>query len=403
MKKFQISLLLITFITNLNAQDYFKQAYNAYFNADFKNAEELYTKYLENNPNGFSAYYNRGLALFYQEKYGNAKKDFKRSIELCPKDKVDFIGDAQKKLEETEKLIAFKTSIKYSKDESGNKIEPKFTHRNPKKVISDVGEKPKSSSIKKYPTKIYNNGKLGDDRKLGRQLLRIVQKRECTPEIVEELLNSGADVNVKGRMISNTSLIYAIERQSATIVKMLIDAGANVNYKVKYATRKSVLHIAVDKQDPTKVKMLIDAGADINVKENFGVTPLLLASDKKNTTIVQLLLDAGADANLKDAYDNTPLHKAIYQNETMVKMLLDAGANINTAKDFSGATPLLYASRDLNASMVKLLLEAGADVNAKLKIQNDSGFGYSYWSSLDLAKYNEKNEVVDILLQYGAE
>jgi ankyrin repeat protein len=264
------------------------------------------------------------------------------------------------------------------------------------------GQSSISSTIKEHPTKVYNNGKLGDNAKLGRRLLRIVQKRECTTEIVEGLLNNGADVNVKERLTSDTPLIYAIERQPANIVKMLIDAGANVNYRVKYATRQSVLHIAVSQQDAAKVKMLIDAGADVNVQENFEVTPLLIASGNKNTTITKLLLDGGADANLKDHYGNTPLHKAIYQNESMIKVLLDAGADINAAKDFSGATPLHYAARDLDVTIVGILINAGADVNAKFKIQNDSGFGYSYWTPLDLAKYNEKQDVVALLSRYGA-
>ena len=111
MKKIQICLLVITFITNLNAQDYFTQAYNAYFNADLKKAEELYTKYLGNYPNGFSAYYNRGLALFYQEKYGKAKKDFEQSIKLCPNGNTNYISDAQKKIKEINNIFTIEANL----------------------------------------------------------------------------------------------------------------------------------------------------------------------------------------------------------------------------------------------------------------------------------------------------
>ena len=54
------------------------------------------------------------------------------------------------------------------------------------------------------------------------------------------------------------------------------------------------------------VKLLIDAGADVNAKNNDGKTPLHII--KKSETIAQMLIDAGADVNAKNKKGYTPLH-----------------------------------------------------------------------------------------------
>ena len=51
-------------------------------------------------------------------------------------------------------------------------------------------------------------------------------------------------------------------------------------------------------------------------------------------------------------------------NLELVKYLVEHGADIN-AKDKSGNTALMIASKDMNLEMVKYLVEHGADVNAK--------------------------------------
>ena len=54
------------------------------------------------------------------------------------------------------------------------------------------------------------------------------------------------------------------------------------------------------------VTKLIYEGADVNIKDEYGVTPLMIASMCKYEDKVNELLKAGADVNSKDKYGGTP-------------------------------------------------------------------------------------------------
>src|SRR5207247_6043837 len=54
---------------------------------------------------------------------------------------------------------------------------------------------------------------------------------------------------------------------------------------------------AVHKGRFAVVRILVEAGADVNAKSADGVTALMLATGEPQTDIVRALLDAGADAS----------------------------------------------------------------------------------------------------------
>jgi ankyrin repeat protein len=81
---------------------------------------------------------------------------------------------------------------------------------------------------------------------------------------------------VNGRFSCNESsaLMFACESNheiNIEIVKLLLDAGADVNYR--NANFKTVLMFA---QVDRIVKMLVDAGADVNAKNKKGDSLLML-------------------------------------------------------------------------------------------------------------------------------
>lgn len=54
------------------------------------------------------------------------------------------------------------------------------------------------------------------------------------------------------------------------------------------------------------VKLLIEAGADVNAQTNEGDVPLLVAINHNSNRISKFLIKAGADVNIKNNYGNSP-------------------------------------------------------------------------------------------------
>lgn len=98
-----------------------------------------------------------------------------------------------------------------------------------------------------------------------------------------------------------TALLEACEKGSTEIVQLLINAGADVN--VSYSFHKlTPLTIAADKNSERIMKILLDAGAQPNL--NAGeysafpahrlVTPLMWAAYRGSSRLARLLLRRGA-------------------------------------------------------------------------------------------------------------
>ena len=86
---------------------------------------------------------------------------------------------------------------------------------------------------------------------------------------IKKLIEDGVDVNAEVSDIGMKALIVAACGGYIKIIKLLLDAGADVNAKDNFGW--TALHCV---REVDIAKLLIKAGADINAKNNFGVTPL---------------------------------------------------------------------------------------------------------------------------------
>jgi len=77
------------------------------------------------------------------------------------------------------------------------------------------------------------------------------------------------------------------------IVQALLEAGADVNAKDTYG-ETALLEAVVSWRSHDFVKALLEAGADLNAMDNDDKTALMLADEHGHTEIVQLLKEAGA-------------------------------------------------------------------------------------------------------------
>jgi ankyrin repeat protein len=117
-----------------------------------------------------------------------------------------------------------------------------------------------------------------------------------------------------------------------------------------------------------KIEVMLESGlVDVRAKNNWGWTPLHLASYWNHPEIAKLLIELGVDVNSENNDGRTPLHLAAGHNHPEIaKLLLDRGADLE-AKDEVGWTPLHQASHWNSIETAKLLLERGADLEAKDK------------------------------------
>ena len=132
--------------------------------------------------------------------------------------------------------------------------------------------------------------------------------------------------------------MVAIERKSPELAKVLIEAGADVNFKDQEVL-DSCLHRAVALQQKEIVQMLVKAGADVNAQNIFRETPLFKATVEPkgiNLEIAEVLVLAKADTSaLVTENGQSLLHVAVMRNETLsgsLRFLLRKGADELTAK-----------------------------------------------------------------------
>ncbi|GMH40012.1 hypothetical protein BSKO_07916 [Bryopsis sp. KO-2023] len=137
--------------------------------------------------------------------------------------------------------------------------------------------------------------------------------------------------------LGGTSLHLAVELQNLPMVKLLVNAGANIN--ARSPSLATPLHVAAVTSVPI-LSYLLKKGAGLSVQDSLGDTPLHYAVINSNLEATKILLKAGADPNIRDDGFFTPLHEAAFAGgEKIVKILIEAGADPK-AVSTDGLTPL---------------------------------------------------------------
>ncbi|MCY3897528.1 MAG: ankyrin repeat domain-containing protein [Caldilineaceae bacterium] len=201
--------------------------------------------------------------------------------------------------------------------------------------------------------------------------------------------------------IGGKALFTAIGSDNAVMVRLMVEAGADVNAAEGFGGN-TPLHEAVENGNAEIVQILVDAGADIEAEGFMGRTPLGLAAEEGATEIMQILLGQGADNGTPEGEDkqspaigSEALFTAIKKGDVeTVRLLVEAGADVNAAEGFGGNTPLHEAVEEGNAEIVQILVDAGADIEAE---------GFMGQTPLGLAAEEGASEIMQILLGQGAD
>ncbi len=236
----------------------------------------------------------------------------------------------------------------------------------------------------------------------------------------------------------NTPLILAAGQGSLEAVKVLIDAGANVND----ANSLGITPLIASATEPEKVKLLLAKGADAKAKSQIDQNALIIAAGSPRATeSVRMLIAAGVPVNARGARGTTALLSAVGAScaESNARLLMTAGAdvtatdgagfgaahgvascsidlirefiakgaNVNATNKFGGEvkkglialrdlTPLMLASAHREPAMVKLLLDSGAKIDAQ-DCRKMTALHFAVSSE------DQKPETVKLLLAKGAD
>ncbi|CAM9446176.1 unnamed protein product, partial [Ectocarpus sp. 12 AP-2014] len=85
-------------------------------------------------------------------------------------------------------------------------------------------------------------------------------------------------------------------------VRVLLEAGADVNATTTNGDCSTLLHLAVDRRMAPigTIRALLEGGSTVNVRNELNETPLHTACKNSSVTGVELLLRCGADEELTD-------------------------------------------------------------------------------------------------------
>lgn len=214
-------------------------------------------------------------------------------------------------------------------------------------------------------------------------------------EIVELLIKSGADINIKDND-GNTPLLLSAKEANFGAMKILLKAGAKTDIKNK---ENKTLFDYLDTEEGFKTVKEAGLGGKVP-KKAFNDAFVKIVEEYRNRyrydkDELSRIIAAGADVN-------TPVdgkNALIYILDTnpgkydFFKQLINAGFNVN-AKDVDGAGVLAFAVyRRAEPEIIKLLLDSGARVN---------DIDDSHISALTVADVSEYKEAAEILKKAGA-
>lgn len=136
-------------------------------------------------------------------------------------------------------------------------------------------------------------------------------------------------IRERGRLIDThakdgfTALALAAFFGNTEIAEFLINQGANLNLAADNPMRVAPLHAAVAGRHRAIVKLLVEAGADVNLRQQQGWTPLHAAAQNGDAETVTLLLSHGADRKARADNGQSALDLALTGGHGSVAGLLE--------------------------------------------------------------------------------
>ncbi|OUM65276.1 hypothetical protein PIROE2DRAFT_7737 [Piromyces sp. E2] len=217
--------------------------------------------------------------------------------------------------------------------------------------------------------------------------------------IVEYLLNHGANINEIINNQNETVLFYAVKYSNETIVKLLVDNGADINHKNK-DNNIPLGTVTYKNKGANFFEMLINKNVNFEeLNKNNGNSIFLNSLSNFNKTLFNYIMDImdmgdiEIDINHRGFHQNTAMIYAVRTNDIeIVSRVLEKSPDINIKND-KLETPFTLAVEKRNYKIMKLLIENGAEIdnlNVQININMLYNSIYSYRNIRFLIKHGLK-------------
>ncbi|GMF32686.1 unnamed protein product [Phytophthora fragariaefolia] len=203
--------------------------------------------------------------------------------------------------------------------------------------------------------------------------MRTVRRARNADELLPRLLTAEDETGL-------TLLMIGVRSNDRVFCSMLLDAGADVNFKTKGWEDMTRFLLERGANEESKnmalipaahfghlpvVRMLLETGGNQNYANKKGTTPLMRAAQEGRDEVVKFLIKKGADTCAANNEGMTALMLAAQRGHASIATtLMKSGSNVNK-QTRQGSTALLLAAKRGHTAAVEALMTAGADIFLK--------------------------------------
>jgi ankyrin repeat protein len=238
--------------------------------------------------------------------------------------------------------------------------------------------------------------------KEGLSPIHLVGDQQNASDIIPILARAGADLEARDRQGRTVLLRLSSQACPDSVLATLLGSGAKVD-AIDFSGN-TVLHMMCQSQlRSDRLKLLIDAGADplwVNHAGNTIFHEAVIGESRKDSVdFLRTLLEMGVSATARNLRGQTPLHLACSMmpdsrsmgQEDCIDFLLrpEVGIDINSSDD-NGITPILLAA-SISEQIVGRLIKADADPKVPSR---------EFSTPLHVASRARQTNVVGLLLDY---
>ncbi|KAJ7922063.1 hypothetical protein B0H13DRAFT_1707918 [Mycena leptocephala] len=226
-------------------------------------------------------------------------------------------------------------------------------------------------------------------------------------EVAEFLLEHNACIEARSKH-GRTALQLASAWGQIDIVRLLLSSGANITATSEpIYSRQTVLHRVSVTGDVDLACRVLDKNVDIEARDGLlDQTALHLACERLHPDMVGFLLKRGACIEARDEFGRTPLNIASRHNcVPVVQILLDHRANHRAnihSQDKDGNTAVHHAVAGGCLAVVHILLahRSDSEVRNLTIFDRSSSRSYSTCTARELASHLGYTQIVEALVQH---